>query len=95
MLARLLWQTWRDSWKLLFVPLGVGLFLMLGLSALAGLIQLSKETVKFITFSMLQCIPALYGAMVFYSDQRRGNFRFLAEHAARPRYVWLFGWARY
>ena len=27
--------------------------------------------------------------MAFHTDQRRGNYRFLAEHAARPRYIWL------
>jgi len=27
--------------------------------------------------------------MAFHADQRRGNYRFLAEHAARPRYIWL------
>jgi hypothetical protein len=27
--------------------------------------------------------------MAFHADQRRGSYRFLAEHAARPRMVWL------
>jgi hypothetical protein len=34
-------------------------------------------------------VPALYGAMAFHADQRRGSYRFLAEHAALPRCVWL------
>jgi hypothetical protein len=34
-------------------------------------------------------VPALYGAMAFHADQRRGSYRFLAEHAALPHCVWL------
>ena len=34
-------------------------------------------------------LPAFYGALAFGADQRRRQYRFLAEHAASPRYVWL------
>ncbi len=92
MLARLLWQTWRESWKLLFLPLAVALALFVGIAALVGLVGFTyrnDELVEFLLASTPLFVPALYGAMAFYADQRRGNYQFLAEHAARPRYVWL------
>jgi hypothetical protein len=93
MLALLLWQTWRESWKLLPAPLGVALLLIVGIGAALGLNQqvtrLYGDVTSFVMASTLLFAPALYGAMAFYSDQRRGNYRFLAEHAARPRYIWL------
>jgi hypothetical protein len=92
MLARLLWQTWRESWKLLLVPLLVAVVLTaviwLTLSvAFLGFRQSGEELA--IIVAPLHFIPALYGAMAFYIDQRRGGYRFLAEHAARARMVWF------
>jgi hypothetical protein len=89
MLARLLWQTWRESWKLLLAPLGVALLLFAGTGAALGLTRAFNEVGSLMISSALLCTPALYGAMAFYSDQRRDNYRFLAEHAARPRFIWL------
>ena len=89
MLARLLWQTWRESWKLLSAPVGIALLLLAGIGAALGLTQQYNELAAFIMADALAFAPALYGAMVFYPDQRRGNYRFLAEHAARLRYTWL------
>jgi hypothetical protein len=89
MLARLLWQTWRESWKLLLAPLGVALLLFAGTGAALGLTHAFNEVGSLMISSAVLCTPALYGAMAFYSDQRRGKYRFLAEHAVRPRYVWL------
>ncbi|HVT28874.1 MAG TPA: hypothetical protein VHE81_12740 [Lacipirellulaceae bacterium] len=89
MVARLLWQTWRESWILLLFPLIAGALLMIGISAAAGVSIRTSDVTAYVVGSTLFFVPALYGAMAFYSDQRRGNYRFLAEHAARPRYVWF------
>ncbi len=89
-MARLLWQTWRECWKLLVVPLLLGLLFLMGISAAVGL---SSEHLlglsEYIVGSTLLFVPALYGAMAFYCDQRRNHYRFLAEHAARPRHIWF------
>jgi ABC-type transport system involved in multi-copper enzyme maturation permease subunit len=89
MLARLLWQTWRESWKLLLAPFGVAVVLFAGLSAALGLTHAYDSAASFVLVCTPFFVPALYGAMAFYCDQRRGNYRFLAEHAARPRYIWF------
>jgi ABC-type transport system involved in multi-copper enzyme maturation permease subunit len=92
LLARLVWQTWREGRKLLLAPLGVALLLLLGMTAVATLATILGSLPQFVPVG-LTCtvffVPALYGAMAFSADQRRGRYRFLAEHAARPRYVWL------
>ena len=89
MLARLLWQTWRENWLLLLAPLGVALLLIAGVGAVIGLTEMRGEASSFALTTTLLFTPSLYGAVVFYADQRRGNYRFLAEHAARPRLIWL------
>jgi ABC-type transport system involved in multi-copper enzyme maturation permease subunit len=95
MLVRLFWQSWRESWKFLMVPavlaaicMGLGIF---G-NRLAHFAARHELTVSFTTFCLFWCLcctPPLLGALAFSADQRRGSFRFLAEHAASPRYVWL------
>ena len=91
LLARLVWQTWRDAGKMLLVPLGVAVLLMLGINA-ATVVTNVRQVPEF-TPAVLVCafffIPALYGAMAFSADQRGERYRFLAEHAATPRFVWL------
>jgi hypothetical protein len=89
MLPRLLWQTWRENRKLLCVPVLLGFFLFAGVGAAIGLSHPQGDAPGLGIWSTLLFIPALYGAIAFYADQRPGNVRFLAEHAARPRQVWL------
>ncbi len=92
MLARLLWQTWRESWKWLPVPLVVSGFLLLGiLLGVSNALQLgiTADANELLIVATIFFAPALYGALAFSADQRRGQLRFLAEHAAAPRYVWL------
>ncbi|MEX2141176.1 MAG: hypothetical protein WD894_18065 [Pirellulales bacterium] len=88
-MARLLWQTWRDSGKLLALPIGIAAVLVAGTAAAIILTHPAKEIHNAVWTSTILFVPALYGAMAFSADQRRGSYRFLAEHAARPRYVWL------
>ncbi len=89
MLPRLLWQTWRDASKLLMLPIGIAALLYLGIAAVVMLAEPRAELKTAVMASTLLFVPALFGAMAFSADQRRGSYRFLAEHAARPRYVWL------
>lgn len=88
MLTRLLWQTWRESWKLLLVPLLMAVFLLLGVGAAIGFLFGTMPSAIFAGATLLFA-PALYGSFAFYADQRKASYRFLAEHGARPRYVWF------
>ncbi|MEX0612052.1 MAG: hypothetical protein WD738_14435 [Pirellulales bacterium] len=90
MLARLLWQTWRESWRLLLLPIAVAFVLFLGNSAIVFFLPGPNNLeIPLVTIASILFVPALYGAMAFSADQRRGSYRFLAEHAGRPRFVWL------
>ena len=89
LLNRLLWQTWRENWKLLLLPLPVGLLLIFAISGAASLLSIQSGNPELFLLLLPLTVPALYGAMTFYTDQRRDSYRFLAEHAAQPRYVWL------
>jgi hypothetical protein len=89
MLAHLLWQTWREAKKPLLLPIVVAAVLALGNAVVLTLLQpgATFATAAWLATSLF--IPAMYGALAFSADKRRGGYRFLAEHAARPRYVWL------
>lgn len=94
-ILRLIWQTWRESWKFLVLPVTLAAAcLAIGLSG--GWVRgIAKQTDIFFPVaacSLICCLaasPALLGALTFTADQRRGGVRFLAEHAASPRFVWL------
>lgn len=92
---RLAWQTWRESWRTMLAVVAGGLLLMLGVLALAK----SSGHVALEQFPLsLFFVPGLCGAMAFRQDHRRGQKQFLAEHAGRPRLVWLVrvaGWAAF
>lgn len=93
MFARLLWQTWRESWKLLPVPLLFTGFLLFVIAILGSTAHFNRDDFPlFLVASsvVVGCyLPALYGALAFHADQRRRQYRFLAEHAAGPGWVWL------
>lgn len=88
MLLRLVWQTWRESWKLLALPLALAA-LCLMITTICEQLWSGSLTAVAIGIGTIYFGPTLYGALAFAADQRRGNVRFLAEHAAMPRYVWL------
>jgi hypothetical protein len=88
-LARLVWQSLRDAGKLLALPILIAAFLVGGAAAANVLLRPSAAAEKLVWLSTALFVPALYGALAFSADQRRGQHRFLAEHAAPPRYVWL------
>jgi hypothetical protein len=88
MLTRLLWQAWRQAWKLLLLPFLVAGFLYIAIISVGGFV-IGDTFAVLVGVATLLLLPALYGAMAFGADQRRASHRFFAEHAARPRYIWL------
>jgi len=93
-LGRLIWQTWRESrWTMaalavVVVPVEVAWFF--GLTTFIG--QASRRVLIFAATSiseLLLCPIALWGSCVYLADHRNHQARFLAEHGARSRYVYL------
>lgn len=89
MLARLIWQSWRDGGKLLLLPFAIAAVFLLGVASVVTLTGSRGEVAAASWLATSLFVPALFGALAFSADQRRGSHRFLAEHAVRPRYVWL------
>lgn len=89
MLARLLWQTWRESWKPLLAVIPLAVFLMVASLIPFGLMMDASHSNLPIHVSVILFLPALLGAMVFRADQKKDHRLFLTAHAARPRFVWL------
>ncbi len=85
MLARLLWQTWRESWTTMLMAVPIALCLMAAIYATTWI----SKTNDIAAFLCPLLLPALFGALVFRADQRRGHRQFLVAHAGRPRYVWF------
>lgn len=95
MIVRLVWQSWRESWKFLAAPVVLAaICLVIGLFGghLYDVTQRHPVLFPFLSFCLFCCLlasPVLLGALAFSADQRRGSVCFLAEHAATPRVVWL------
>ncbi len=83
---RLVWQTWRSDWKALAAVVPISLLLMY---FEGGIVRVYLEQRPALPIATLLFIPAMCGALAFRSDQRGRQFRFLADHAAAPRQVWL------
>ncbi|QDV75971.1 hypothetical protein [Botrimarina mediterranea] len=87
--GRYFWQTLRQSWATGVVAMLLGLFLtFISVLIPEGLLE-ANRTWRFFSGVGLLFAPALLGAVVFRADQRRDAYRFLAEHAGRPRMLWL------
>jgi hypothetical protein len=90
--ARLVWQQWRQSrWLLLaigalVVPLAVR-FLLLATRIRAG----NSEDVfgGLVTIDLALAAFPLLGTVTFMVDQQGRSFQFLADHGVRPRHIWL------
>lgn len=87
--ARLVWQTVRQSWKSALAGLVLGVFLTFAFALIVDTALPANDSKGFLSPLGALFAPALLGALVFRADQRRGQFRFLAEHAGRPRTLWL------
>lgn len=85
MFGRLLWQTWRESWKTMLAAVPISVLLMVNLAVVGWLSNAELLTI----FLGPLILPAIFGALVFRADQRDGHRQFLVAHAGRPRYVWL------
>src|SRR5205814_9127840 len=78
-LNRLVWQTWRQSWRTFLVPIILTLILFIAASSIDALTPIRQD--RGFSFARLTVflLPALCGALVFGNDQRRRQYRFLAE----------------
>ncbi len=88
MFARLLWQTWRESWGAILAATVLGLLLTISCFVPTTLLGPSSSRTPWLILPLL-ILPALFGALVFRADQKRNHRLFLATHSARPRHVWL------
>lgn len=87
MFGRLLWQTWRESWKVILVALPLSIGLITAFMAPASLLFGVNE--KYALWLMTLILPAIVGSLAFRADQKKDHRLFLATHAAWPRYIWL------
>jgi len=91
--SHLAWQAWRQSWKPMLAMTLIVPALCVVLVLIAGIWNLSDRirTGNLVMFPYLIALVAMaiYWSVVFYADQRQSKYRFLAEHAVWPRYVWL------
>lgn len=87
--VRLLWQSVRQSWAVASAVLVLGVFLSVAFSLVTRMLVDSSHSWSNLAVGGVLFAPALLGAVVFRADQRRGQYRFLAEHAGRPRTLWL------
>lgn len=83
--GRLLWQEWRQTWRMMTIYLGVGTLVMAWMLTPDG----SRDTNVNSAMILSGFLAALMGASTFYADQDRSQFRFFGERPVRPRMVWL------
>ncbi len=90
MVARLVWQTWQESWRTMLAAVPLALVTMFAISLPMGVVMSADWHID-LPLPLLTALflPALSGALVFRADQRRKGFRFLVDHAAPHRYVWI------
>ncbi|MCA9261037.1 MAG: hypothetical protein KDA61_17600, partial [Planctomycetales bacterium] len=88
--VRLLWQSWRFSWKrCLGVVMGGVVLMAAGEGALMQLLHAVLPISGSPAPLTLLLVPALLGSQTFFIDQQGGSLRFLGERPASPRRVWL------
>ena len=90
--ARLLWQTWRQSWRLMFAMPLIAAFLCFSFLLIGGAYPLNRidnSVIALLPYVVALIGSAVYASALFAADQRGRQYRFLAEHAAWPRHVWL------
>jgi len=90
MFTRLLWQSWRQSWRSLLACIPIAL-LLVSAYLLPARVYLndSQQIDRAVPGLVALLLPALIGALVFRADHKGDHRLFLASHAARPRLVWL------
>jgi hypothetical protein len=91
-ITHLLWQSWRQSWATIVLMLGIiafGCFVVMLILGITDPHRSYQDWMPVLPFAFALVAAALFTSTVFYADQRRNQYGFLAEHAARPRYVWI------
>ena len=88
MLARLVWQQWRQSFRMnaTFAAVAVGLVCFFAWLAP------SRSPIYQISLPASLIFASLVGSCVFLADQNGRSFRFFAEHGVRSTTVW---WSRH
>jgi hypothetical protein len=87
MFSRLLWQTWRESWRLMATGLVLGIILFILLMIPVDFLPTIRDA-----WMIASLVPvAVLGALVFRPDQQHDHRLFVATHAIPPRRLW---WAR-
>jgi hypothetical protein len=94
-LRRLVWQHWRQSWKLM-AALGLlaapAVLLMIHdrwPGRFPRLLRPTWDSAWVLAGIAAWAVPCLIGASVFVADRRGHGYRFLAERGVRPALVWL------
>jgi hypothetical protein len=82
MLGHLLWQHWRQSWRLM-LTMGI----LCPPLSLLGISMTDSNHHRAVW--PIAVFATLMGAMVFLPDQEQRRYRFFAEHNVPPRLVWL------
>ncbi|WP_197528610.1 hypothetical protein [Aeoliella mucimassa] len=86
MFGRLVCHTLYESWKIMVGVLLICIFLTCMFELYRREFGVHFGAILPIAILFL---PGLCGAMVFRTEQRHNQYRFLAEHAGRPRLVWF------
>jgi hypothetical protein len=92
MLGRLLWQQWRQSWRVILLMCLVALPLLAWVQGSPSDYSSQSKTrgPRPEKLGLLLAAWASFcGAMMFRADQERNSFRFFVEHNVPPRLVWL------
>jgi ABC-type transport system involved in multi-copper enzyme maturation permease subunit len=93
MLGHLVWQSVRQSWRWMLGMPAVGILLCSVLYVVSYGMRLhilrAEDQMTIGPFLILLVVGGLYACGVFMADQRGRSYRFLAEHAALPRMIWL------
>lgn len=89
--GHLCWQTWRQTWQLMFVLPTFAALLCLMFYAFANgeNFFVSESQIPLIPFVAGLLATALHASVVYCPDQRGRSYRYLAAHAAWPRYIWF------
>jgi hypothetical protein len=86
MFSRLLWQTWRESWKSMLVGILLGFVIFILLMIPGDFVP----GVRSYWMLLMSLVPvAILGALVFRPDQQREHRLFASTHAIPPRRMWL------
>ena len=95
MLARLVWQHWRQSWRLIALVCAVTVVLA-PITAVTLLAPITAKTLSgpshddwVLELAFTLIFIALFGICAFSPDQNGRSFRFLTDRGVPPKTIWL------